>query len=102
MTDLKISAAKKFDLICEKVLQRIEKRVQLDSTAFYECKTVDDVLSELGADVWGDVLYEVGYSQRYCVDEVSNLSPRFSRLYDKVVARLKKTEEKIIKLVLLK
>lgn len=100
MTDLKISTAKKLDLICEKLFKRIEKRVQLDSTAFYACKTVDDVLTELGSETWRDVLYEVGYSTRYCVDEVSNLSPRFCRLYDKALARFdKETEEKIMKLI---
>lgn len=88
---------KKLELICEKLLQRIEKRVQDDYHAFFWCKTVDNVLFELGTDAWGDVLYEVGYSINYCQTEVPNLSSRFCRLQDKVLAIFEETEDKIMK-----
>lgn len=94
---------KKIDLICEKLLQRIEKQVQEDCyhAPFKGCKTVEDVLNMLGCDEhngWISVLYEVGYSLNYCYNEVPNLSPRFCRLFDKVLAKLEENEEKVMKL----
>jgi hypothetical protein len=83
---------KQLDLICEKVLKRIENRVLIDSKAFYGCKTIEDVLLELGGEVWSNMLYEVGYSPRFC-GEVSNFSPRFCKLFNKVVAYLEQRNE---------
>lgn len=89
---------KKLELICKKLLQRIENKATDFYNVFYGCKTVEDVLSRLDTDDWGDVLYEVGYGINYCQTEVPNLSPRFCRLYDKVLARLEENEEKIMKM----
>jgi hypothetical protein len=83
---------KQLDLIYEKVLKRIEKRVLLDSKEFYGCETIEDVLLALGGEEWSNILYEVGYSPRFC-DEVLNFSTRFCRLFDKVVAYLQQRNE---------
>lgn len=87
---------KQLDLICKNVL----KRVLHNSKAFYGCKTIEDVLLELGSEEWFNMLSEVGYSPRF-LDEVLNFSPRFCRLFDKVVATFdKETEDKIMKIVI--
>lgn len=89
---------KKLELICEKLLQRIENIATDFYNRFIWCKSVDDVLNELGVEDWSDVLYEVGYSIYYCNNEVSNFSPRFCRLQDKVLAKLKENEDKVMKM----
>ena len=90
---------KKLELICEKLLQRIENTTTDFYNRFIWCKSVDDVLNELGVEDWSDVLYEVGYSIYYCNNEVNNFSPRFCRLQDKVLAKLKENEDKVMKMV---
>ena len=53
---------------------------------FYGCKTNEDVLLALGSEEWGNVLCEIGYSPRFYITEVQNMSKRFISLFDKVVA----------------
>ena len=91
---------KQLDLFCKKVLERVE-RILIDEPKEFKycgCKNLEDVLLVLGGEVWNDILYEVGYSPRF-QDEVLNFSPRFRRLFDKVVATFdKEIEEKIMKI----
>lgn len=91
---------KKLEFIYEMISTKAIELIENEPHYFYGCKTIEDVLMELGCDVWGDVLYKVGYSPRFYVTEVVNRSPRFCRLFDKVVANFDEpTTEKIMKLL---
>lgn len=93
--------SEKLDLIYEKMSAKVVDRVLLEPESFYGCKTIEDVLMNMGCDVWGKILYEVGYSSRFYVTEIVNLSPRFCRLFDKVAEKFDASNfmEKIMKLV---
>lgn len=87
-------------MIREKVLQRIKERVLDNSKAFLGCKTIEDVLTELGSSAWEVILYEVGYNIN--LDSIVNYSPRFISIFDEVLAKLgEETEEKILKMTML-
>lgn len=76
----------KIDLIYFKITTRVVKTVFKAPETFYGCKTNEDVLMALGSEEWGNVLCEVGYSPRFYITEVQNMSKRFMSLFDKVVA----------------
>lgn len=77
---------KKIDLIYFKITTRVVKTAFKAPETFYGCKTNEDVLMALGSEKWGEVLCEVGYSPRFYITEVKNMSKRFISLFDKVVA----------------
>ena len=77
---------KKIELIYSKITTRVVQTALKAPETFYGCKTTEDVLIALGSEVWGNVLCEVGYSPRFYITEVQNMSKRFISLFDKVVA----------------
>ena len=77
---------KKEKLIYSKIKGQVITTIQENPEKFYGCKTNEDVLMTLGTEVWGNVLCEVGYSSKYYITEVENMSKRFLKLLDKIVA----------------
>lgn len=77
---------KKIDLVYSKIREKCITTALEDPFCFNGCKTNEDVLCTLGCQGWEDVLFEVGYSPRYYIGEVQNMSKRFLKLFDKVVA----------------
>lgn len=77
---------KKIDLIYSKIITKCIAIAHQAPFQFYGCKTNEDIINALPSQVWEDVLFEVGYSSRFYIGEVQNMSKRFLNLFDKIVA----------------
>ena len=76
----------KIETIYFKIATRVLKMAKTDPYNFQGCETIEDIFIALGGEEWGKVLQEVGYSPRYYITEVKNMSKRFLKLVDRVIA----------------
>lgn len=76
----------KIETIYFKITTKAMKMAKTEPYNFLGCKTIEDIFLALGSEEWGNVLQEVGYSPRYYITEVENMSKRFLKLVNSVIA----------------
>lgn len=75
----------KEEIIVMKVGKFITKEVKRNPYGFIGCSTTEDVLLAAGSEIWSNILCEAGYSPRFYITEVNNMSKRFLKLLNRIV-----------------